>query len=365
MKTSKTWMIYGAYGVTGQMVVQEAVRQGLRPVLAGRSETKLKEMGQAFGLEWISFDLINKEAVKKALSGVAAVLNLAGPFAHTGPLLVEACLETGTHYLDIANEIELFQKLLAYQKVAHEKKVAVIPGVGFGTVATNFLAKAVAKQLSGATQLEVAVAAYNASASSGATGTRLEVIGHGGFIYDRGQLKPYRLGKGVKQLAFPDQEETFMPAPSGDLVAAHQVTGIANVKVYTPFSSSALARMALPVVQGLLKFKAVRKLAVGLASRRSGKANITEQPPAPKHSYAWAAASNDRGEKVESWLELGEGYQFTAMSSVKAVAKVLEGDLAGVLFPAQAFEADFLAELDGVRFLDQSEVKAPKEPNHA
>lgn len=357
-------MIYGAYGVTGQMVVQEAVRQGLRPVLAGRSNTKLKEMGQAFGLEWISFDLINKAAVKKALSGVAVVLNLAGPFAHTAPLLVEACLESGTHYLDIANEIETFQKLLAYQKAAQEKQIAVIPGVGFGTVATNFLAKVVAGQLPEATHLEVAVAAYNTSASAGATGTVLEVIGGGGYIYDGGQLKPYRLGKGVKHLAFPDEEKTFMPVPSGDLVAAHQVTGIANVKVYNPFNASALARMALPVVQRFLKFKAVRKLAVGLASRRSGKARLTEQPPALKHSYAWAAASDDRGEKAESWLELGEGYQFTAMSSVKAVAKVLEGGVAGVLFPAQAFKVDFLAELDGVRFLDQSAVKAPKEPDH-
>jgi short subunit dehydrogenase-like uncharacterized protein len=365
MNNTKTWMIYGAYGVTGQMVVREAVRQGLRPVLAGRSATKLAEMGKALGLEWLSFDLLNKEQVKRALSGVAVVLNLAGPFAHTAPLLVEECLETGTHYLDIANELELFQKLLTYQKVAQEKKVAVLPGVGFGTVATNFLAKAVAGQLAGATHLEVAVAAYNTSASSGATSTVLEVIGRGGYIYDSGQLKPYRLGKGVKKLAFPDEEKTFMPAPSGDLVAAHQVTGIANVKVYTPFNSSALTRLVLPVVQRLLKFKAVRKLAVGLASRQRGKANLTEQPPELKHSYAWAWASNDRGEKAESWLELGEGYQFTAMSSVKAVRKILEGGLAGVLFPAQAFEANFLTELAGVRFLDKGEVKAQKEPNHA
>src|SRR5690348_8748064 len=133
MKNIKSWMIYGAYGVTGQMVVREAVQQGLRPVLAGRSGTKLAEMSQAFGLEWISFDISDKEAVKSALSGVAAVLNLAGPFADTAPLLVEACLETGTHYLDIANEIELFQKLLTYQKAAQAKQVAILPGVGFGT----------------------------------------------------------------------------------------------------------------------------------------------------------------------------------------------------------------------------------------
>jgi short subunit dehydrogenase-like uncharacterized protein len=365
MTTSKSWLIYGAYGVTGQLVVHEAVQHGLRPILAGRSDTKLEEMGQTFGLEWISFDLSNKEAVKRALNRVELVLNLAGPFAHTAPLLVQACLETGTHYLDIANELELFQNLLVYHKLALQKKVAILPGVGFGTVATNFLAKKVARQMPEATHLEIAVAAYNISSSSGATGTRLEVMAGGGHIYDRGQLKPYRLGKGTRKLAFPDEEKTIMPVPSGDLVAAYQVTGIENVKVYTPFNSSSLTRLVLPAIQKLLKFKRVRKLTLSLADRTRGKATPPNMPPEFKHSYVWAGATNERGEKAESWLELGEGYQFTAMSSIKAVEKTLQGELAGVLFPAQAFEANFLAELAGVKFLEIDEVNLSKEVNRA
>ena len=34
---NKKWMIYGANGYTGRLVVAEAVKRGLKPVLAGRS----------------------------------------------------------------------------------------------------------------------------------------------------------------------------------------------------------------------------------------------------------------------------------------------------------------------------------------
>lgn len=65
------------------------------------------------------------------------------------------------------------------------------------------------------------------------------------------------------------------------------------------------------------------------------------------------------------WLALEEGYQFTALSSLKAVAKVLEESLAVVMFAAQAFGIDFLFELARVRFLDKGRVKLPKELNNA
>jgi len=43
-------MIYGAYGYTGELVVREAVRQGMRPIIAGRDGRKLKPLADAFGL---------------------------------------------------------------------------------------------------------------------------------------------------------------------------------------------------------------------------------------------------------------------------------------------------------------------------
>ena len=52
------WMIYGANGYTGELMVAEAVRRGLNPILAGRNADVLQALGsqhrlpvRIFGLE--------------------------------------------------------------------------------------------------------------------------------------------------------------------------------------------------------------------------------------------------------------------------------------------------------------------------
>ena len=67
------------------------------------------------------------------------------------------------------------------------------------------------------------------------------------------------------------------------------------------------------------------------------------------------AAQGDYGHAIEAaqralaWLELGEGYHFTTASSVRAVEHVLRDRPSGALAPAQAFGADFVLTIEGVR----------------
>jgi short subunit dehydrogenase-like uncharacterized protein len=58
---------------------------------------------------------------------------------------------------------------------------------------------------------------------------------------------------------------------------------------------------------------------------------------------------DEHGHHVEAWLALGEGYRFTAASSVHAVDRVLREHPSGALTPAQAFGADFVLTIEGVR----------------
>ena len=64
-----TWMIYGAYGYTGRLVAALAAERGELPVLAGRDERRLRELGELFELEHRAFDLAKGPAL-----AVAAVL---------------------------------------------------------------------------------------------------------------------------------------------------------------------------------------------------------------------------------------------------------------------------------------------------
>src|SRR5258708_15880444 len=77
----------------------------------------------------------------------------------------------------------------------------------------------------------------------------------------------------------------------------------------------------------------------------------------PPHSQAWAWGRNAAGQEVTLWLTTGDGYAFTAASSVLAMERILDGSLVGVLPPAAAFGADFaLAVPHTPRFTSLQEI---------
>jgi len=252
-----TWMIYGATGTTGTLIAEEAVRCGHQPLLAGRSAETLALFGKRLNLPWRAVGLDQPDRLKKVVSGVEAVLNAAGPLIATAPPLVQACLATRTHYLDIAGEIPVLQHLFARDLAARERDVTLIGGVGFGVVASNCLVKYVADQLPGATTLELAVKADNQQTSHGATKTVFAALAGGGRVYRDGHLVPFRLGKGLKALRFPDGTSDILPVPSGDLEAAYRATGIANITAFIPFRRS--TAFLLPLVQWGLSLPTIRR----------------------------------------------------------------------------------------------------------
>ncbi|HEU5440509.1 MAG TPA: saccharopine dehydrogenase NADP-binding domain-containing protein, partial [Ktedonobacterales bacterium] len=328
------------------LIAEEAVRRGHQPLLAGRSAESLAALGKRLGLPWTAVGLDEPSRLEQVISDVDVVLNAAGPFTATVPSLVQACLAARTHYLDIAGEIPAFQHIFASDQAARERNITLIGGVGFGVVASNSLVKYVADQLPGATKLELAVKADNQQSSQGATKSVLGAMAGGGRVYRDGRLVPFRLGKGLKRLHFPDGTFDILPVPSGDLEAAYRATGIANVTAFIPFRRS--AALLLPLVQWGLSLRPLRTRLEAAIEKRG-----TRQKESPaghqRTSYAWARATNERGQQAEAWLELGEGYHFTAASSVQAVEHVLRERPSGALTPAQAFGADFVLTIEGVR----------------
>ena len=88
----KTFLIYGSYGYTGQLIVELATKERLRPILAGRDEKKLRAQAEKYDLEYRAFSLNETSKLDSALNEVNAVLHCAGPFVHTFRQMAEACL---------------------------------------------------------------------------------------------------------------------------------------------------------------------------------------------------------------------------------------------------------------------------------
>src|SRR5689334_15427771 len=140
-------MLYGPYGTTGRLILDEALRRGQRPLLAGRDEARLSALAGATGLRALPLRLDSPQPAAAALNGVAAVLNAAGPFFQTGAPLRKLCLEAGVSYVDVGGEIEDFVAAMGCDAEARARRTAIIPGAGFGVVFGEALAAHVARRL--------------------------------------------------------------------------------------------------------------------------------------------------------------------------------------------------------------------------
>ena len=344
-----TWMLYGAYGHTGTLIAEEAVRRGHRPLLAGRSQAPLAALATRLNLDYLTTDR-ESAAFKQAVADVDLVLQAAGPFDRTTEPVVQACLAGGTHYADIANEVPIFQLLRSYDEAARQRNIALMTGAGFGVIPTDCLVKFVADQVPGAIQVEAAIVLYSSASSAGATKSGLEMLRHGGLVWRDGKLVRQQIGKGAKQIRFPDGVHTLVPAPFGELEAIHMTTGIPNITVYSSaLPSSPASRVALPLLGQLLNIAPLRRLLESALDQQARRSSVEEKHTESGKSYIWAHAVDEAGKDAQAWLEMGEGYLFSAAASVRAVERVLALQPVGAITPAQSFGADFVLDIPGTK----------------
>lgn len=345
------WMIYGAYGYTGKLVVEEALRRGHRPVLAGRSASKLAPLAQSYDLETINIDLKDATRLTKALKGFELVFHAAGPFQFTSDPMVEACLESHVNYIDITGEIPVFQNTFRNHERALQAGIALISGAGFDVIPSDCLANYTAGKLPGASELQIGVASATVP-SAGTARSSLELMPRGGMRRENGQLVPQPLGRGARMIRFSHRELVALPISWGDLETAFRSTGIPNITTYMAYPARLVnsIRRYGRLVQKLVGVQPVRKLASLLAGR-SFKGPSSELRSKGR-SYLWALARDDQGNQAEAWLETMEAYQLTAVAGVRCVERLLAERPQGALTPAQAFSADFILEIEGSRRLD-------------
>ncbi len=352
----KRWMIYGAYGYTGALITEEAVRRGHRPVVAGRSADRLIPLAKRFGLDPLVLDLKNETTLAKAVAECSLVLHAAGPFAETSAPMVRACLSAGTHYVDITGEVQVFEGIFARDPEAKVKGVTLLPGAGFDVVPGDCLAKYVAGKVPGATRLELAVAAM-ARVSPGTARTMIKQLPRGMSVRREGRLEAADVGEGARTIRFPGGARQAVAATLGELAAVYWTTGIPTLTTYMVFPSPmiGLMRWTAPLLRRLLASDPIRR-----AAEQGAKAVIrgpNAEARRKGRSYLWARASDEKGNSAEAWLETAEAYAFTAMSAVRCAEGILKRHpteaCLGACTPAGAFGADFVLEIPGTKRFDR------------
>lgn len=339
------FLIYGAYGYTGQLISQLAKEKGLSPVLAGRNNEKVKALADKLELPYRSFDLSESQKLRETLGEVDLVLHCAGPFSSTAKPMMEACLETKTHYLDITGEIEVFELGASLSQKAKDAGILIMPGVGFDVVPSDCLASHLKSKLPDATHLELAFMSES-STSRGTALTMTQGIGKGGAVRKNGKIITVPHVYATRKLNLDGKEKTFVSIPWGDVSTAYHSTGIENIMVYTAMHPGQVKKMKtvqkwkwffnLGFVQNYLQSK-VKKTVTG----------PSEQMREESHCYLWGEVRNENGDTKSARLTTPEGYKLTAITSlmiVEALSK--DATTTGFQTPSMLFGADFILNVE-------------------
>jgi short subunit dehydrogenase-like uncharacterized protein len=341
------FLLYGANGYTGKLIASMAVERGLRPILAGRDKNTIEPLAAEHKLEHRIFALDDAQAIDAALREVSVVLHCAGPFSRTSRPMADACLRTGTHYLDITGEASVIETLAARDEKAKAAGVMLLPCVGFDVVPSDCLAAHLKRRLPTATHLALGIQGMG-RVSRGTATTMVENINRGGLVRQGGKLTPVPAAWKTREIDFGRGPVQATTIPWGDVASAFYSTGIPNIEVYAAIPGNVRRLMKLSRAFGWL-------LGTGPAQRFLKK-RIKAQPPGPSEeervrgkSYVWGEVKDDSGKRAVSRLRGPEGYTLTALTALRIVERVLGGQFSpGFQTPSKAYGADLILEIEGV-----------------
>lgn len=337
-------LIYGANGYTGQLIVAECVRRGMRPILAARRADAVAPLAAAHGLETRVVSLDDPAALARALAGVSVVLHAAGPFFRTSGPMVSACIANGVHYLDITGEIVVFEACRARDDEAKAAGVVILPGVGFDVVPTDCLAARLNDVLPSAQLLELAFCG-GGGVSRGTLKTMVLGSPQGGAIRKDGRITRVPAGWKQQTIPFRDRARLATTIPWGDVSTAFWSTKIPNIHTYLVLPTNAVmimklmrhldSVMAVPMVQQLIERQ--------IDARVSGP---SEQLRNSARMHVWGRVTHADGRTVEGTAETPEGYRLTAIAAVESAHRVLSSPPSpGYHTPSSAFGPGFLETL--------------------
>jgi short subunit dehydrogenase-like uncharacterized protein len=349
--------LYGANGYTGELVAREAARRGLHPVLAGRNRAQVTALAAELGLPWRIFALEDRRAIEAGLADVVAVLNCAGPFVRTAWPLIEACLRSGVHYVDITGEWAQFEGCAARSGEARATGVMLLPGAGFDVVPSDCLAAHLKARLPSATRLALGISltGWPSAASRGTAITGAENAHQGAFVREGGRIVNVPLGSRTRKIDFGRGPRPAVIFPWGDVATAWYSTGIPNVEVYFGLPAPMVRAVQLSrYLQPVLRSGAVQNLLIRAIRARPAGPDAAAR--ARGYALLWGEVSDDAGQRAVARLRTPEAYQTTVLSTLAIMSKVVAGQApAGYQTPSTAYGAGLVLELPGVALSDREE----------
>ena len=202
-------VLLGATGFTGGLIADYLAAQApssVRMALAGRSLTKLEAVRARTGaaLALIEVDATDAAALRALTARCRVLITTVGPYILHGDLVVAACADTGTDYLDLTGEPEFADlTYLKHHARAAQTGARLIHACGFDSIPHDLGTQFTVDQLPEGVPISVrGFVRMKGTFSGGTAASALEIMGRmrqGKTTHDiRRQIEPEPVGRTVR-----------------------------------------------------------------------------------------------------------------------------------------------------------------------
>lgn len=340
-----TIVVYGSYGYTGRLIINELKKKSFNIILAGRKHDALQKQSEETDYPFEVVDVDDSVNLKKILSKASLVLHCGGPFRFTAKAMVDACLETKTHYTDITGEWQVFELLAGYDEAAKQAGIQIMPGTGFDVVPSDCMAFHLKKRLPSATHLQLAFAMVPGGMSRGTKKSMVESLGYGGVMRKDNELVPFTLGKDVLDLDFGKFTTKTTRIQWGDISTAWRSTGIPTIEVFAGASVGSIRGLRISnYASALLRQRWIKNFLLNKIDKGSSGPSdeLLKTGKCYLRGTVWDAAGN-----IRTCLFNGpNAYLLTAKTAVLIAEKIMTGNFnAGYKTPAMQYGEDLVLEI--------------------
>jgi len=343
-----SFLIYGSYGYTGQLIVELATKEGMRPILAGRDKKKLREQAEKYGLEYRAFSLDETDKLDSALLEVDAVLHCAGPFVLTFRQMAEACVRTKRHYVDISGEIEGFEALAKMSNAAKQAGIMLLPGGGFDVVPSDCLAAYLKGRLPTATHFRLFIRGVGGGVSRGTAVSGIENMHRGGRIRKDEKITQVPPAWQVLKQDFGRGSVNTVSIGWGDVSTSYYSTGVPNIETYFAVKQYAINLLRLTRYIGPLLYTRTARNILQWIIRWVNPHGPSRQRNETGFNLMVGEMRNE-DHLVRTKLRVPEGYWLTRLTTIEIMKRILSDDFkTGFQTPSLAYGTDFIMGFDGV-----------------
>src|SRR3954451_19137698 len=364
-------VIFGATGYTGRLIAERLVAQGARPVLAGRSTSRLEELADGLGgLEVVRADVMRKNSVFALVGDADDVLvTTVGPFLKWGETAVRGAVAAGCTYLDSTGEPPFIRRVFEeFGPPARKSGARLLTAMGYDFAPGAFAGALALEDAPEAVRVDVGYYALGNGPASLSSGTRESLVGvtlDDGHAYRDGRVRTARPAERVRSFSVagrPREAISVGGAEHFGLPAAYP--GLREVNVYFGW----FGPLARPMQAGSFVGQFSRRIplsttAMKFAGERAlGLLNGPEAGTTPGGRSWIAAEAYDASGRRLSEVHLAgvDGYAFTAGFLAWAAQQRVDG--AGALGPVEAYGLDRLVARAAAAGPDRG--ARPRGPSH-